>query len=203
MPLLAAFVLQGQEPATVTLPKPQTTGGKPLMQALSERKTSRDYSTQKLAPQTLSNLLWAADGVNRPDGRRTAPSAMNRQEVDVYVITEQGAYLYQAAQHALKLVAAGDMRAAAGTQDFVAKAPLNLVYVADYTRLGGLPQEEKTIYSSAGAGFIGQNVYLFCASEGLATVIRGSVDRAALAQKLKLKPEQHIVLAQTVGYPAK
>jgi nitroreductase len=201
--LLVTPLAPGQELKTVPLPKPQTTGGKPLMQALSERKTTRSFSEEKLSPQILSDLLWAADGINRPDGRRTAPSPMNVQEIDIYVVTAEGTYLYNARGHALQPVAAGDLRALAGTQGFVAKAPLNLVYVADFARMGAIPAPEKTIYSAASTGFIGQNVYLFCASEGLAVVVRASVEHSALAKALKLRPEQHIVLAQTVGHPGK
>ena len=188
-------------PAAVPLPKPDTTGGKPLMQALSERRSQREFDSKELPLQVLSNLLWAAYGVNRPDGRRTAPSAMNRQTVDIYVVLKEGAFVYDAQHQQLLPVAAGDLRALAGTQDFVAQAPLNLVYVADYAKLGSSPESDKLLYTGAETGFIGQNVYLYCASEGLATVVRASVNRDALAKALKLRPDQHIVLAQTVGYP--
>lgn len=190
-----------QELQPVQLPKAQTDGGKPLMQVLKERKSAREFASQELPDQTLSNLLWAAFGINRPDGRRTAPSAMNRQEIDIYVITAKGAWLYAAAEQSLKPVAAGDLRALAGTQEFAKEAPLNLVYVADRAKMGGGDEEAKTLYSGADAGFIAQNVYLYCASEGLATVVRASVDRPALSKALGLRPEQRIILAQTVGFP--
>ena len=186
---------------TIQLAKPNTRGGMPLMQALNERKSGREFSPEKLSPQMLSNLLWAAYGVNRPDGKRTAPSAVNRQTVDIYVTLPEGIYLYKAKEHRLDLVAAGDQRASSGRQPFVAEAALNLVYVADYTKLGGTSDEDKVLYSAAETGFIGQNVYLYCASEGLSTVVRAMVDRPALAKVLKLRPEQKIVLSQTVGYP--
>ena len=193
-----------QDIKPIQLPKPQMEGGKPLMQALKERKTARSFSSEKLPMQTLGNLLWAAFGVNRPEtGQRTAPSAMNRQEIDIYVATANGLYLYDAKGNTLKLVLADDIREATGTQAFVKDAPVNLVYVADYARMGGQKDEEKHLYSAADTGFIAQNVYLFCASEGLATVVRGSVDRPALAKAMKLRPEQKIILAQTVGYPKK
>jgi SagB-type dehydrogenase family enzyme len=192
---------QSEELKPLQLPKPQMDGGKPLMQVLKERKSTRVFSPQKLPEQTLSNLLWAAFGINRPDGRRTAPSASNRQEIDVYAITSEGAYLYDAKEHLLKPVVAGDLRAQAGTQDYVKDAPVNLVYVADTTKMGSGSEESKALNTGADAGFISQNVYLYCTSEGLATVVRASVDRPALAQALKLRPEQKIVLAQTVGYP--
>ena len=205
--LLVCFALcfptlgQSEELKPLQLPKPQMDGGKPLMQVLKERKSVRTFSSQKLPEQTLSNLLWAAFGINRPDGRRTAPSASNRQEIDVYAITAEGAYLYDAKEHILKPVAAGDFRALAGTQDFVKDAPVNLVYVADTAKMGQGSEESRAMYSGADTGFISQNVYLYCTSEGLGTVVRASVDRAALAQALKLRPEQKIVLAQSVGFP--
>ncbi|RPJ62814.1 MAG: SagB/ThcOx family dehydrogenase [Acidobacteria bacterium] len=188
-----------QAPVQVQLPKPQTEGGKPLMQALNERKSTRAFKTDKLPEQVLSNLLWAAWGTNRPDGKRTAPSAMNRQEIDVYVVSAEGTYMYDAKAHALKPVAAGDLRAQTGGQPFVKDAPLNLVYVADTAKMSG--GSEQAVWYGAAAGFISQNVYLYCASEGLATVVRGMVDRDVLARALSLRPEQRIVLSQTVGYP--
>ncbi len=198
IPLAAA-----QEAKTITLPKPRTSGGMPLMQALAERQTTRDFSEEKLSPQMLSDLLWAANGINRPDGRRTAPSPHNAQEVDVYVVTSDGAYVYEAKPNALRLVAAGDFRAATGKQDFVGKAAVNLVYVADYSRLGDASAEDKLLYSGATAGFIGQNVYLYCASEGLGAVVRAWVDKEALAKTLQLKPQQRVILAHTVGFRKK
>jgi nitroreductase len=183
----------------IVLPQPQTEGGRPLMQVLKDRKSAREFSDQKLSPQVLSNLLWAACGINRPDGHRTAPSARNKQEIDVYVVMAEGAYLYNAKDNRLEPVAKEDLRAAAGTQPFVAQAPLNLVYVADKTKAGG----GDDIWSFANTGFIAQNVYLYCASEGLATVVRGSVQQEVLAKALKLRADQKITLAQTVGHPVK
>jgi SagB-type dehydrogenase family enzyme len=191
----------GTDISDTPLPAPRMEGGKPLMQALKERQTSRDFSAKKLPAQVLSDLLWAAFGVNRPEsGKRTAPSARNWQEMEIYVVMEDGTYLYDPQSNKLRGVVKGDLRKMAGTQDFVAKAPLNLVYVADTTRMKGATQEDQTLYSGADTGFIGQNVYLFCASEGLATVVRGSVDRKALAVALKLSDKKKITLAQTVGY---
>jgi SagB-type dehydrogenase family enzyme len=201
---LLAFstLVSAQDLKPVQLPKPQMDGGKPLMQALKDRKSSRAFSTKKLPVQVLGNLLWAAFGINRPDtGHRTAPSAVNWQEIDIYVATADGLYLYNAKGHILQMVLAEDIRAETGMQPFVKDAPVELVYVADYSRMGRGTEEEKNLYSAADTGFIGQNVYLFCASEGLATVIRGSIDRPALAKAMKLRPDQKIILAQTVGYP--
>jgi SagB-type dehydrogenase family enzyme len=188
----------------VLLPPPQTEGGKPLMQALKERHSTREFSPEALPSQVLSNLLWAAAGVNRPEsGRRTVPSARDWREVDVYVATAQSMYRYDAKAHALQPVVARDLRALTGVQDFVATAPVNLVYVADFDRMEGAATEQKEFYAATDAGLIAQNVYLFCASANLATVVRGSVERDALAKAMGLAPHQRIMLAQTVGYPAK
>jgi SagB-type dehydrogenase family enzyme len=173
------------------------------MQVLSERKSTREFGSGTPSPQTLSNLLWAAFGINRPDGRRTAPSAMNWQEVSIYVVTPEGVYVYDAKNNALNPVLSGDFRASTGTQDFVKDAAVNLVYVSDLTKIGGSDSPEAQMYTGADVGFIAQNVYLYCASEGLATVVRGSVDKPALAKTLNLQPQQKIILAQSVGYPKK
>ncbi len=186
----------------IALPPPQTDGGKPLMQVLNQRHSTREFTAQKVSAQTLSNLLWAAFGVNRTDGKRTAPSAVNWQEMDIYVTLPEGAYLYDAKGHRLTLVAPEDLRAATGSQAFVGTAALNLVYVADMAKAKTSP-ENQAIWVPADAGFIAENVYLFCASEGLNVVVRGMVPRDSLARALKLRPEQKIMLAQTVGYPKK
>ena len=197
--LVPVGLITGQELKPVALPTPQTSGGKPLMQALKERKSVRDFGPELLSRQVLSNLLWAAWGINREDGRRTAPSASNRQEIDVYVIMADGAYVYDAKANALKPVAQTDMRKLAGTQEYAADAPVNLVYVADTAKLGG-DDAARLAIANADTGFISQNVYLFCASEGLATVVRASVDRADLGKALNLRADQRIILAQSVGY---
>jgi len=202
-PVFAALSF-AEEFKAIQLPKPQIDSGKPLMQTLKDRSSSRTFSNEKLPAQMLSNLLWAAFGVNRPDtGHRTAPSARNWQEIDIYVAMDEGLYLYDAKDHSLKPVIPEDMRAMTGKQDFVKDAPLNLIYVADFSRMGSASKEEKELYSAVDTGFISQNVYLFCTSEGLATVVRGSVDRETLAKAMKLRAEQKIILAQTVGYPKK
>jgi zinc protease len=193
-----------QDLAPIKLPAPKTDGGKPLMQALKERQSSREFTSDKLLPQTISNLLWAAWGINRPDGRRTAPSASNRQEIDIYVTLPEGAYVYDAKANTLNPVASGDLRAATGTQPFPATAALNLLYVADMGKAGRSASDPQQMLNiGADAGFISENVYLFCASEGLATVVRASVDKPGLARQLKLRENQVIVLAQSVGYPVK
>ena len=196
---MSAAAAQAQQAGPVKLPAPQLDGGLSLMQALKARRSSREFAQQRLTPQVLSNLLWAAWGMNREDGRRTAPSARNRQEIDVYMALAEGMYLYNAKDHRLDPVAKEDLRAATGTQPFVGQAPLNLVYVADQAKMGG--PDDAT--AGADTGFISQNVYLYCASEGLATVVRGMVPREALVKAMKLRPDQKITLAQTVGYPKK
>jgi nitroreductase len=200
--LVPVGLMTAQELKPVALPTPQTGGGKPLMQVLKERKSVRDFGSEALSRQTISNLLWAAWGVNREDGRRTAPSASNRQEIDVYVVMADGAYVYDAQANALKPVAPADLRKVTGTQAYVAGAPLNLVYVADTAKLGG-DDAAKLATANADTGFIAQNVYLFCASEGLGTVVRGSVNRDDLGKALNLRAGQRITLAQSVGYARK
>ncbi len=192
----------GQDLKPLILPVPQTDGGKPLMQALKDRHSTREFSSEKLPAQVLANLLWAAFGINRAGtGKRTAPSAMNWQEIDVYVATAGGLYVYDAKGNKLDPILAEDVRGATGVQSYVRTAPLNLVYVADFAKTGGGSSDDKNLYTAADAGFIAQNVYLFCASEGLAVVVRGGIDRTALAKLMKLRPEQKILLAQSVGYP--
>lgn len=189
---------------TIDLPKPQIDQGRPLMQVLKDRASSREFSVEKIPIQVLSNLLWAAFGVNRPDsGKRTAPSARNWQEIDIYVATAEGLYLFDAKSHSLQHVISEDIRAMTGTQSFAKEAPVNLVYVADTSKIGGAKPEDRDIYAGADTGHISQNVYLYCASEGLATVVRGSIDRDTLAKVMKLRPDQKVILAQTVGYPKK
>jgi len=191
-----------QDSSLTKLPPPQIDNQKSLVQALTERKSTRSFSTRQLPAQILSNLLWSAFGINRHDtGRRTAPSAVNRREIDIYVATAEGVYIYDSKQHALKQILKQDIRLLTGKQSFTGEAPVNLIYVADLSRMGDANAEEKTFYSAADTGFISQNVYLYCAAEKLATVVRGLIDRDELAHALKLKNTQKIILAQTVGYP--
>ena len=209
IPILLVFffipgILSAEELKGIQLVKPQMDSGRLLMHVLKDRKSSREFSNRKLPIRVLSNLLWSACGVNRPDsGKLTVPSASNWQEVDVYVATEKGLYLYDAQKHRLDPILAQDIRALTGSQSYVKDAPINLIYVADYKQMGTAANDVKDLYSAIDTGFIGQNVYLYCASEGLATVTRGTIDRAALGHVMKLRPEQRIILAQTVGYPKK
>jgi len=202
--IILAPTLAAQDADVVKLPPAQMTGGKPLLDCLKARQSGREFSGEKLSPRVLSNLLWAADGINRPDsGKRTAPSAVNWQDIDIYAATAEGLFLYLPKEHALRKIVGEDVRAAMGKQDFVKDVPLNIVYVSDYSRIPMGKDEDKRYFSGIHTGFISQNVYLFCASEGLSTVVRGLIDPETMAKVMKLRPEQHITLAQSVGYPKK
>ena len=185
----------------IVLPAPQREGGLPLMEALMKRRSSRKFSDREIDLQTLSDLLWATFGFGGGGKRRTAPSSHNRQETDLYVALSSGTYVYDPVENVLKLVLAEDIRALTGMQDFVPVAPLNLVYVADTSKITGKDERGTIETAYVDTGFISQNAYLFCASAGLSTVTRAMIDKQALAVKLSLRPEQVITLAQTVGYP--
>ena len=190
------------EQEVIKLPAPNMDRSKSLMQALQDRHTSREFSEKPVPLHVVSNLLWAAFGVNRSGGGRTAPSAHEWHEIDVYIGTVDGLYVYDARGHALRQLLPQDIRIKTGMQPFVADAPINLVYVADHSRMVEAEESDRILYSAADAGFISQNVCLYCASEGLATVVRGMVPRHELAKLMRLRPNQRVVLAQSVGYPA-
>jgi nitroreductase len=198
---LRSMPAQGEASETIALPTPQKEGGMPLMEALLKRRSGRDFAPAELSLPMLSNLLWAAYGVNRAHGGRTAPSALNAQEIDIYLALPSGAYLYDAASNLLRLAASKDLRRITGYQDFVDEAPLDLVFVADHSHLKLVPVGLRESYASVAAGAISQNVYLFAASNGLATVIRAWIDREAIANALGLSHDQQVLLSQTVGYP--
>lgn len=190
----------------IKLPDPDTKGGVPLMQALNERASTREYDSRKLSDEQLSNLLWAAWGINRPaEGKHTAPSSNNRQEMSVYAALESGLYLYLPETHTLKQIHNRDIRKDTGKQDFVEIAPVNLVYVADLVKAGVREPEkagpESLNTSNINTGFMAQNVYLYCASENLACVVRGWLDIPQLHKAMELAPHQRIIIAQTIGYP--
>jgi nitroreductase len=197
----ASISATAQQPGPRPLPPPDKEGGMPLMAAFRLRHSTREYSPQPLAAQTVSNLLWAAFGVNRPSGDRTAPYWRHVMVIDIYAAMSDGVWLYDPKAHALVPYLPDDIRAQTGLQDFVATAPLNLVYVAHGERMTDVSPEERRLYASVDAGFIGQNVYLFCASAGLGSVFRAAVDYAKLARAMKLPAEQFVTFAQTVGYP--
>ncbi len=193
--------VKGDTATSISLPPPEKHGGLPLMEALVKRQSSRDFAPDPLPMQLFSNLLWAAYGMNRSDGGRTSPSALNVQEIDIFVALPSGAYRYDAKGHELHLVASSDLRRITGYQDFVDEAPLDLVYVADHSRMNLVPVGQRESYASVAAGAISQNVYLFAASNGLATVIRAWIDRTVIADALGLTHDQQVLLSQTVGYP--
>ncbi len=185
----------------IKLPEPLTSGGKPLMEALRERKTSRAFSKKDLDPQTLSNLLWASYGYNRlEEKRRTAPTSRNLQEIDVFVSLESGLYLYDSAENQLIFVLGEDIRGATGTQQFVSQAPINFIFVANQNKVTQPHNERQLKASHTNVGYISQNVYLFCASENLATVARASFNAQALSKAMGLGEDMVILLCQTVGY---
>lgn len=183
-----------------SLPAPRKEIGKPVMQALQLRRSTREYSPRALSEQQLSDLLWAAYGVNRSNGDRTAPYWRHIMVIDVYAAMADGVWLYDPKQHALRPYLDTDIRALTGTQGFVAIAPLNLIYVVHGERMQEISAEDRRLYGSVDAAFAGQNVYLYCASEGLATVFRGAVDYQTLAGAMRLPSEQFVAFAQTVGY---
>lgn len=191
----------GDAAVTIALPAPEARGGMPLMEALALRRSSREFARDELPLPLLSNLLWAAWGRNRPEGGRTAPSALDAQEIDVYAALPGGAYRYDAEGHALCLVAKADLRRVTGYQDFVDEAPLDLVYVADHSRMKLIPVSQRESFASAAAGAVAQNVYLFAAGNGLASVIRAWIDREAIANALGLPHDHQVLLSQTVGFP--
>ena len=193
---------QGEGAGIVALPAPAKQGGMPLFEALAARRSSREFADDDLEPAQLSGLLWAACGVNRPDGGRTAPSALGVHEVDVYVALRDGAYRYEPQTHVLRRVAQADLRRITGYQDFVDEAPLDLVFVADHARMRMVPAAHREVFASVCAGAIAQNVYLFAAATGLSTVLRAWVDREAIAQALGLPHDHQVLMSQTVGFPS-
>jgi len=201
--MLFSLTCLPQELVNISLPAPNTKGGKPLMEALNDRQTKRDFSQQKLSDQQLSDLLWAGFGINRTEsGRRTAPSAVNWQETDIYVSLESGVYLYDAKKNELTAVISGDHRKDMGKQSFTGDAAVMLVFVADYSKMGLVtPKENKDFYSAVDVGYISQNVYLFCSSENMSTVVLGMIDRDKIKELLKLKEDQKVILTQCVGFP--
>lgn len=188
---------------TLKLPEPNRSGGKSLMEALSLRQSARDFSETEIPMQVLANILWAANGVNRAgSGKRTAPSAMGAKEIDIYVARPDGLYLYDPDTHALVLKKDEDIRASVGKQGFTDIAPASLIYVVDYSRFrSSVSKKDREFYAATDTGFVSQNVYLSCASEGLATVVLGWVEKEALSKKMGLGDKEAVVLTQPIGYP--
>ncbi|MDA8126152.1 MAG: nitroreductase family protein [Deltaproteobacteria bacterium] len=188
-----------QEMKPLPLPPPQKEGGKPLMEALQARQSAQAFSPEKLSPQGLSNLLWAAAGINRPDGKRTSATASNKQELDIYVAMAEGLFLYEPKAHALLPVLKEDIRSQAGSQAYLKDAAVVLIYVSDYARMTKGTEETMLINATTGAALAAQNVYLFGASAGLAVRVRSNIDRPLLAKAMKLRPDQKITLDQAVS----
>ncbi len=185
----------------IALPEPQTTGGAPLLEALKNRRTQRTFANKELSQQQLATLLWAANGMNRkPDSRRTAPTASNNQEIDIYVFLKTGVYLYDAAANKLLLKVKGDHRKNVGMQPFVETAPVVLVYTADFSKMTRYNEESRIFYSAVDAGYVSQNVYLYAASEKMSTVVLGMVKKDELATLLNIK-DGKVLLGQPVGFP--
>ncbi|KAA6338770.1 hypothetical protein EZS27_013245 [termite gut metagenome] len=186
----------------IKLLKPNTERSGALMKALSERKSTREYAVTPLSNADLSDLLWAANGINRPsENKRTAPSAMNRQDVDIYVILPEGTYLYDAKAHKLDLISEGDYRSAvAGGQNFVENAPVSIVLVSELSRLGDAKATHTQLIGAMDAGIVSQNISLFCAAANLATVPRATMDIAKLKSGLKLHDTQMPMINHPVGY---
>lgn len=194
------LMLRLMDAQDIKLPAPQKTGGLPLMEALNQRHSTRDFSVQKLSEQQISNLLWAAFGYNREEQKKhTAPSSMNHQEIQIYVAMASGVYVYDAENNILHQKGGDDIRSFTGEQDFVKGAALNLIYVADYASNEDINEDNWLHYSYANVGFISQNVYLYCASERLGTVVRGWFDKDKLKELLQLPEENVVILTQTVG----
>lgn len=200
---LIVSTMNAQTLTEIPLNTPDRSRGTNVMKAFANRHSDREFSTKELSKQDLSDLLWAANGVNRPsDGKRTAPSALNKQDIDIYVFTAKGVYLYEATKHLLKPIASGDHRdAVAGGQDFVRTAPVCLVFVSDLSRFGRAADERVKLMAAMDAGIVSQNVNLFCAGMGLSTVPRASMDTAALKRLLKLSETQLPLMNNPVGYP--
>ena len=186
----------------IILPKPDLQSGKPLMQCFSLRRSSRNFDSKALPEQIISEILFAADGINRPDGHKTVPTALNRQNQSVYAVTQDGVYLYNSKKHSLITVKQGDFRKNCGMQPFHAAAPLILVYVSDMSAVGNTPVEQAT-FAGNHSGSAAQNVYLYAASKGLSTVLCGSINKNLLKQTLKLSDKQQAVFSQPIGFPGK
>ncbi len=202
--VILPLIMIGQKAEIISLPDADKTGGMPLMEALNERHSSREYSAKNLSDQQIADMLWAAWGVNRDNGKHTAPSSRNKQEMEVYMSTADGLFLYLPEKHALKKIHDKDILAITGGQDFVDDAAVNLIFVADYRKAGDdVTADDYRCTSGTNAGFMSQNVYLWCASEGLATVVRGWFDREELHEAMGLEVFRDVILCQTVGYPAK
>lgn len=201
--LLFVSIMNAQNLKEIRLNAPDMTRGANMMKAFANRHSDREFAHKELSIQDISDLLWAANGINRPsEGMRTAPSALNKQDIDIYLFTKEGAYLYDAQLHILKPIAEGDQRSlVAGGQDFVKTAPVCLVYVSDLSRFGLGASEQVKLMGAMDAGIVSQNVNLFCAGVGLSTVPRATMDSEGLKRVLKLSDSQVPMMNNPIGYP--
>jgi len=195
--------LHAQDLQTMALNLPDKSRGLPVMQALEKRASSWEFSDKKLNLQDLSDLLWAADGINRPEiKKRTAPSAQNAQDIDIYVFMEEGIYIYNASGNALNPVKKGDFRSLIEkVEPYKGNAPVILLLVSDISRFRAGGDSIRLSWAAMDAGIVSQNIALFCASAGLNTRPRSSMDHAGLREILKLKDTQYIMLNNPVSYP--
>ena len=200
--LFLGAMLYAEAAKEIALPKPDLNSGKPFMQCVAERRSKRKFSTKALPMQIISEIMYVADGVSSKDGRKTVPTARNKQNQSVYAFTADGVYLYNSQKHALELVKKGDFRSICGKQPFHKKAPLVLVFVSDMKAVGNTA-EEQAMYAGNHSGSASQNVYLYAASQGLSTVVCGLLDRDAIKKFLNLKADQMVIYSQPVAYPAK
>ena len=193
--------LSSQDLAPISLNKPNLSQGSSLMEAFQNRRSQREFSDKQLSIAEISDLLWAAYGINKDDGKRTAPTATNAQEIDVYLINADGAYFYDAANFVLQPVYKGDLRQSiAAGQDFVLAAPISILIVADISKLRGNDNDRKIRLACMDGGIVSQNIALFCAGRNLATVPRATMDDKSLREALKLKDTQYTILNHPVGY---
>lgn len=200
--VLGESISEIKEETQINLPKPEHGGGLPFMEVLQRRATSRSFLPEPLTMQEISNILWAANGVNRPEsGMRTAPSARNAQEIDIYVFIEKGIYLYNAEEHILIPIEPKDFRREVSEQKFFVDAPMVLAYVANYDKMEKFSDEAKEFYSATDVGFVSQNVYLYCANSKLSTVVCGMFNKEVLQKILKIKNGK-VLLVQPVGRSA-
>lgn len=200
--LFLAALLHAETAGVIQLPQPDLKSGKPLMQCAAERRSERKFSAKALPAQLISEILYVADGINRKDGRKTVPTARNKQNQCVYAVTADGIYFYNSKKHSLELFLKGDFRKECGMQPFHKKAPLILLFVADLSAIGKTPAEQ-ALYAGNHAGYASQNVYLYAASKDLATVVCGMLNRDALKKRLNLKKDQMVIFSQPIGFPAR
>jgi hypothetical protein len=200
--ILTTVTCFAQEPKILSLPKPDMQFPASVMEALQTRSSARAFSDKALSYQEIANIVWAGNGINRPEtGKRTAPSAHNWQDIMLYVFLPEGVYLYLPKEHALQEILHEYLRQLAGLQEYVKTAPLNIILVSDQAKMENTSAEDKALLSGANAAFVAENIYLYCAGKKLAVVVRAMIDKATLAKRLNLSGDQKIIMGQTIGFP--